>query len=351
MAASSKGRLLVVCGDQSEALLLADRYRSLGWEVEIAHRGASALALLRTDNYAAVITDIVLPDTDGLEVLRKIREDNQDTAVILLARHDACQYAAEAFWAGADHYVQKPVGLGHGAQEQLQHILNCALEARRRRSEERRMIRGLERRNRELEKELEAARRWGSALLADNKRLAELCVRDTLTGLPNRSELETQLRRELAFCDRHGHPLALALLDLDYFRTYNNAMGKEAGDQVLIEIADLIQGNVRASDAVFRYDGEEFVVLFRGTGLAMGAHAAERLRAIVEQRYFEGQEALPGGNLSASIGVAAHPQQSATADDLLAKAEAAVKSAKQAGRNRVEIYTDGVLIPGDESPA
>ncbi len=176
-----------------------------------------------------------------------------------------------------------------------------------------------------------AAAAWHNAQLYAELQAA--AVTDPLTGLYNTRWLRDAGERDLASCSRDHTSLALLLLDIDHFKTVNDTSGHAAGDLVLQRLATRLRGSVRTEDAVVRYGGEEFVVLLRRCGTADAFTIAETLRGAVRQ------VALPPGcplpKLTASIGVAAYPDDGTDLDLLLGAADRAMYMAKHAGRDRV----------------
>jgi len=157
-------------------------------------------------------------------------------------------------------------------------------------------------------------------------------LRDPLTGLGNRAAFEQALLQELELACRHGMPLSLALLDIDHFKEINDNHGHLAGDAVLTHVAAAIRGQARQSDLLFRYAGDEFVILMRHTDRLGACTVAERIRRAVERQPFSHAEReLP---VRLSIGVAtADPRESA--DGLFERADRALLAAKRSGRNRI----------------
>jgi diguanylate cyclase (GGDEF)-like protein len=165
-------------------------------------------------------------------------------------------------------------------------------------------------------------------------RLYEAGLRDPLTGLPNRRQLDDALRAELSYARRHGTEVAVVMVDIDRFKVVNDSYGHLVGDAVLRFVGQVLSSTVRVEDLVARFGGEEFVVIARGTHLAGGAQLAERLRSAVEGRvaFVEGV-AL---RVTASFGVASIQ---CTGDpspaSLLERADQRLYRAKATGRNRV----------------
>jgi diguanylate cyclase (GGDEF)-like protein len=161
-------------------------------------------------------------------------------------------------------------------------------------------------------------------------RLQVLATRDPLTGALNRRAFSDHLDAEVARAGRAGGACAVAVLDVDHFKTINDRFGHAAGDRALERMADLIASRVRRGDAFGRLGGEEFAVLLAGSDAGGAAHFAEDLRAAVEADT-DGD----GRRLTISVGVAALDDGGGSADGMLLVADRALYAAKEAGRNRV----------------
>lgn len=164
-------------------------------------------------------------------------------------------------------------------------------------------------------------------------------IRDPLTGLFNRRFMEETLTRELRRAARREHPLAVAMLDLDHFKRFNDSFGHEAGDALLRELGGLLQKSIRGSDVACRYGGEEFVLVMPEADLEGALGRAEELLARVR-----GLEVMSRGQklgaLTLSIGIAAFPRHGESGEQLLRVVDAALYRAKQGGRDRVEVAPD-----------
>ncbi len=174
-------------------------------------------------------------------------------------------------------------------------------------------------------------------LEAANRQLAALSSTDALTGLANRRRFDEVWESEWQRAARMGLPLALALIDVDHFKAYNDHYGHQAGDVCLRQVASLLAAEARRSgELVARYGGEEFVLVLPGATAAEARSVAERIRAAVEGRAMSHEHSPVAGFVTISIGVAsARVQRAEQAEALLKEADVALYLAKHEGRNRV----------------
>lgn len=163
------------------------------------------------------------------------------------------------------------------------------------------------------------------------KRLEQLASHDALTGAFNRRAMERELQIAVESMKRDGIPTGLAVLDLDHFKRINDTYGHEAGDRVLVEFARLVCTNTRKIDRLFRYGGEEFVLLLRGTDATALQTSTEELRSLIAS-----QLRFRDDTVTVSIGAATLAEGEDVAA-WLARADAAMYRAKNDGRNRVVV--------------
>lgn len=168
------------------------------------------------------------------------------------------------------------------------------------------------------------------------RRLAELAATDALTGLPNRRQFETLLAAEVSRVQRLGSSCVLAMVDVDFFKNYNDVLGHPAGDALLRELATLMRGQLRSGDVVARYGGEEFGIILSGTSAPRAAVTLERIREMVAAHPFAQREVQPEGALTISAGYAACPDDALDLEELVRRADEALYRAKRLGRDRVE---------------
>ena len=243
-----------------------------------------------------MITDWEMPGMDGTELARAIREHRGAYAYVMVLTGAADEDAARAVMqAGADDLILKPLVAA------------------------------------ELERKLIAAGR----VTALHRRMHDDARHDLLTGLGNRLRLAEDLEALCGRVARYGHSYCVALFDVDGFKGYNDGAGHLAGDDVLRAVADGLRSEIRSGDAVYRYGGEEFLVLLPEQSLDSAALAAERLRAAVEAL----QLPHPGGGVvTVSAGVAGLDDPERRPEELFEQADSALYEAKAGGRNRVHVY-------------
>jgi diguanylate cyclase (GGDEF)-like protein len=166
--------------------------------------------------------------------------------------------------------------------------------------------------------------------------LKQQAIRDPLTGLFNRRYMEETLNREISRAERYRTPLGIIMVDLDHFRRFNNTFGHDAGDLVLQNMGKFLQDNIRKEDVACRYGGEEFTLIMPGASLDVMQKRAETLREKVQRLQIYYNNKLLD-SITLSLGVAIFPEHGSTGEAVIQAADVALYSAKQGGRNRVEV--------------
>jgi diguanylate cyclase (GGDEF)-like protein len=179
-----------------------------------------------------------------------------------------------------------------------------------------------------------------SGLEAANRQLRHLASHDALTGLPNRLLLDDRMTQAIAQAKRQSHEFAVLVIDLDRFKLINDSLGHHAGDDLLREVSQRLRAAVRAVDTTARLGGDEFVILVdgpvtRAEVLEVGRRAIQAMEPAIRLLGID-------VHVTASIGVAFYPRDGASVDTLLARADAAMYSAKDRGRNNLQCYAEGM---------
>ncbi len=179
--------------------------------------------------------------------------------------------------------------------------------------------------------------------LADlNHKLTKLSITDALTGALNRRQFDVQMEHELQRSQRFGKTFSLVMFDIDHFKQFNDYYGHQAGDQVLINICQFVKTEIRKTDRLYRYGGEEFTLILPETDLRNASFLTEKLRKQIAQNNVEYQgNSLP--RITASFGVASYSQQIQEPAHLIHAADKALYHAKNSGRNCVKLFEDNLV--------
>jgi diguanylate cyclase (GGDEF)-like protein len=307
--------LLAADREAVRVLLVEDNPGDRRLVAEMLREGGDATVLTTCDRLAdseepitrgladLVLLDLSLPDSEGLDGLRRLRTVAPEVPVVVLSGLIDEQVALEAVQAGAQDYLMK----GRVDAASLSRAMHYEVERQR-----------------------------------AERRLVRLALRDPLTGLPNRVLLADRLEQALARAARApadepgreglGGQLVLMFVDLDGFKSVNDRLGHHCGDQVLIQVGRRLRAELRGSDTVARLGGDEFTVVCEGVADDVAAMAlAERLGSSVAQPYL-----LDDGpaEVTAAIGVAVAQPGQEDAGRLLRRADAAMYAAKRDGRGR-----------------
>lgn len=299
--------ILIIDDDEEFCQTLTDIFRERGFSTESAGTGKEALEKLKQRPFNIVLVDIKLPDADGIELFRTMKQITPEIEGIMITGYASLESAMAALRYGAFDYVIKPMVI-----EEVIASINDAVQRQRLSLEERQRL------DREIrEKEF----------------YRSLSIVDGLTGLYNHRHFQTLLAQEMNRSRRYSHSLSLMMVDMDNFKRYQDAHGHIAGDEALIRIAQTIYRAVRGADAVARYGGEEFTVITPETSKEAATIVAERIRKAVARTKLS-----PGEYLTASIGIASYPSDAQDEGQLISRADQALYQAKRAGRNQVKVW-------------
>ncbi len=180
------------------------------------------------------------------------------------------------------------------------------------------------------------------------REVEQLSYTDGMTDLHNYRYFEFRLREEVIRHNRTGNDLSLLILDVDHFKNYNDTMGHQSGDKVLIKLGQILRDTVRENDIVARYGGEEFAIILPNVDAGGALILAERIREKVESHPFEHGEVQPLGRLTISLGIAGMTGTTDSHADLIRKADTALYASKRHGRNQVRIFEPGMSMEADK---
>lgn len=292
-------RILLIDDDRLQHHLVQGfvaKFRSGPWELEVAADYDTGLKKLLSGKYSVCLLDYRLGERDGLELLREARAADGGTPVVFLTADASDEIDDAAMEAGAMDYLVKG-------------DLNARI----------------------LEHAIRYARKLGETM----GQLKLLATRDALTGLHNRREFDRMVAEECQRATRFGHPFALVMADIDFFKKINDTHGHQVGDEVLKHVASLLAGQLRVVDRIARYGGEEFAILMVETDRKQAVEGIQRLFALLAETPCQPVGTELTLNVTLSAGLAIMPDDSATCEQLIAAADKALYAAKHAGRNRV----------------
>ena len=328
-ATTTRQRILIVDDSGLMRGMLSKLLAGGGYtDVLFADTGAEAFRLLGLGGEQAgetvdvILMDFMLPDTDGIAAVRAIKAHAplHDVPILMVTADKEASTLRTAFEAGAIDYITKP-------PDATQLLARVGSALRLKREIDQRVAR--ERELVEVTRQLERA----------NLALERLSLTDGLTGVANRRHFDQTLGEELSRAARIGSPLALLLLDIDFFKRFNDTYGHQEGDRCLQRVAGTLgRCASRSGDLAARYGGEEFAIILPNTDPAGARSVAERLQAEVAALAIPHSASTVAATVTLSIGVAvALPPVDTDPQSLVVRADQALYIAKAQGRNRLAV--------------
>jgi len=285
----------------------------LGHDCLVASDGSAAWELLQSGDIDVLLTDWMMPGVDGTELCRRVRNEIKDnyTYIVLVTGLADPEQILEGMNSGADDYIVKPVN--------SLDVQTCLVAAER--------VTSLHRQVHQVRAQLEEA----------NLELLGRSLTDSLTNLGNRRRMEEDLLKVHARALRSQNSYCVTMFDIDYFKFYNDHYGHPAGDEALRQVAKCLNRVVRSGESVYRYGGEEFLLVMPNCRVDDAIAAAERvLHAVNLISIPHEARPTPPPIITLSAGVACHtPDSDLAIHDLIEHADQALYSAKLSGRNRV----------------
>lgn len=316
----SKLKVLMVEDSKVSIKAVAGYLQDMGVQPLIAETGNDAIGMYRRERPDIILLDIILPDITGYEVakqVRKLQGKDDWTAIIFLSGMSKDDDLARGIQAGGDDYLIKPVG---------RVVLQAKVSAMYR----------LVRMQRALVQLTEQLNRANEQLNHANLELHRISMTDGLTGIANRRVFDESLLREWRRCARIQKPLSIVMLDVDYFKKYNDRYGHQAGDECLKAAAREIANAVpRASDLAARYGGEEFVLILGETDGEGARRVADRIRGQLAGLMVVNEDS-PHRYVTVSSGISTVvPSDDRLVEKLVKSADNALYLAKKEGRDTV----------------
>lgn len=296
---SSKSRTLLLVDDEPVNIQILHRIlEEDGYEFLFATDGKSGLGLATRQRPDMILLDVMMPDMDGYEICRKLKDDpvTADIPVIFVTAMGQMEDEEKGLNLGAVDYLTKPLGPS--------------------------IVRARVRNHMQLK--------------AYRDRLEYMAMFDGLTGIANRRRFDETLEMEWKRAQRNRSPLSLILMDIDFFKPYNDNYGHIAGDECLKVVAKVLSGALsRPADFVARYGGEEFVCLLPDTDAAGAAVMTEQLLAAVRSANIAHEYSEAGNIVTMSFGCLTIGEESDfSVDQVIAEADKLLYQAKNSGRNQ-----------------
>lgn len=287
---------------------------------------AKALETAIEINATIILQDLVMPDIDGLTLLRfyKNHPDTKNIPVIILSSKEDAEIKSDSFASGASDYLVKlpdPIELTARIRAHTRHYLST-----KQRDEAYETMRVLQEQLADANSQLEK----------HNVELQTLSSQDGLTGIANRRSFDEFLEKEWPRAKRDKNVISLIMIDIDFFKVYNDGYGHQAGDDCLQKVAWALDKCVqRPADLMARYGGEEFVCVLVDTPLGGAMVVAENLRKAVENAALKHEHSKVADIVSISLGASEFmPSDDNAPEDLIKAADEALYEAKETGRNK-----------------
>lgn len=275
--------ILIVDDDTTLLAVLREACVHEGFPCSVQSRAEDALKIIAQGGFEVLLTDIVMPGIKGLDLARRAKEIRPETIVLIMTGFIGDFSYDEAISAGASDFIKKPFTI----QELAMRIRHAQLQ----------------------------------------EHLREQSITDELTGLPNRRGFFAFAEQQLRVVRRNKGRMVLLFADLDDFKQINDTRGHQAGDQALIDAADIFRETFRDSDIIARMSGDEFAVVLLDAPEAGVAAAGERLARQLEE-YNAGRDGFCRLSVSFGIAVCDH-ERSCSLDDLLREADTRMYEQKQ----------------------
>lgn len=299
--------------------------RSLLDEVDISFHycqdPAKAVKMANQIQPTVILQDLVMPDIDGLMMVRFFRANKttSQVPVIVLSTKEEAEVKSKAFTMGANDYLVK-------LPDKVELIARIRYHSKSYTN----LV--------ERDAAFKALQESQMHLAEANMELEKLSSLDGLTGIANRRRFDETLKKEWARGMRNGNTLSLIMIDIDFFKLYNDHYGHQGGDDCLKTVASVLAGKLhRESDILARYGGEEFSAILPETDIDGAVIIAEQMRTAIEELKIPHSKSKVGDHVSISLGAAMMiPERDTEPDALIALADQALYKAKKNGRNRTE---------------
>lgn len=296
--------VLLVEDNDKDIRLIQSYLNGEGYRLSFARDGEETLSRVQGEKVDLLLLDILLPGIDGFEVCRRLKdiEHTRDIQIVVITCLQDLESRIRGLELGVDDFLVKPIN-----KYELRTRLKALLQKKK----------------------------YLDRLHVNYETAIHFAITDRRTGLYNHGYFEHMLETEIKRSRRHKHPVSLIMMDIDDFKQYNDSLGHLAGDEILKELGKLIKKNIREVDLGARYGGEEFAIILPYTDLEGAKKGAQRIKKIITAHSFRREISIPSKKLTISMGISSYPSDSASAQELVQRADEALYTAKKQGKNRI----------------
>lgn len=311
-------KILVADDDSFVREMLSAILESVGYTVDTAANGVEALEKFRSGKkFDLILSDMNMPEMSGLDIIKEIRGNDNKVPIIILTGNNEISIAIDALKSGANDYLLKDENI----QDVILISIDKVMENYRLKKQNIELLQDLERKNIELNK---------------------MAFVDGLTGISNRRYFEDSLNNEWVKAVKELTPLAVILIDIDFFKLYNDTYGHQQGDVCLKKVAQKLNESAGVSkNTVARYGGEEFVAILPGIDERGAGFIANKMISGISLLNIPHESSSVSDIITVSLGVGCgFPNKNMNPADFLQIADRELYKAKESGRNRILISSE-----------
>ena len=297
-------RILIVEDTDVDAKIIENALEGEPFRLSKITKGKEVFSFVNQQKTDLILLDILLPDMNGFEICRRLKNDHRDIQVVIVTCLDDLESKIKGVELGADDFLVKPI-IGRELKARIKTLLEKKIH-------------------------LDSLRTHYEEALGRSQL-------DWLTGLYNHGYFQQFLGYELVRSIKQGFPVSLIMIDVDNFKNYNDTLGYSAGDAILREMGQVVRNSIREVDFAARYGGDEFAIVLPYVYRENAIIVAERIhRALTSHEFFH-DESIKLENPTVSMGIAIFPEEASNKADLIVQADSMLYLAKQNGKNQYRI--------------
>ena len=297
-------RILIVEDTDVDAKIIENALEGEPFRLSKITKGKEVFSFVNQQKTDLILLDILLPDMNGFEICRRLKNDHRDIQVVIVTCLDDLESKIKGVELGADDFLVKPI-IGRELKARIKTLLEKKIH-------------------------LDSLRTHYEEALGRSQL-------DWLTGLYNHGYFQQFLGYELVRSIKQGFPVSLIMIDVDNFKNYNDTLGHSAGDAILREMGQVVRNSIREVDFAARYGGDEFAIVLPYVYRENAIIVAERIHRELTSHEFFHDESIKLENPTVSMGIAIFPEEASNKADLIVQADSMLYLAKQNGKNQYRI--------------